>query len=110
MARANDPMSKQSDINRLALDRKTIETKRVYAGFNICLSPFGLAYRIGLFSRLFAFALPGAHRTCTRRESQADRSAWLTHRSTQFILMSFEVTVLVNGFAVKRITAVILVN
>jgi len=39
------------------------------------------------------------------------RSSCLARSSiVHFTLMSFEVTVLVNGFAVKRITAVILVS
>jgi hypothetical protein len=57
MASANDPMSKQSELTRLALDRKTIETKRVYAGFNICLSPLGLAFGHHILSIVVACGL-----------------------------------------------------
>lgn len=49
-------------------------------------------------------------RNCAQRESQADCSAWLSHVFSYFKLISFEVTVLVNGLAVKRITAVSFVS
>jgi hypothetical protein len=39
IASANAPITKQSESARLALEWNMIETKRVYAGFNIFLSP-----------------------------------------------------------------------